>query len=167
MADEILFQERQRHTQWWGWLPILVLGALCAFLFYRHVVEGLRFELLGHELSTGVVWTLFLLFSVVSPIFLVTIRLTTVVVPGEVRVRWWPLWTRRIPAASIEHVEARTFRAFREYGGYGPQWTPWRGWSYAAVGDRGVQLKIKGKHPTLIGSQCAEDLAAAIETARA
>lgn len=164
--DAVLFEERQRHTQWWGWVPILILAGLCLWVALLHFRMEVRLQLFGHAFSDTTVWALVGVFSVLCPLFLVTIRLTTIVESDEVRVRWWPLWTRRIPMDTIEHVEARTYRAFREYGGYGPQWTPWRGWSYAAHGNRGVQLKIKGKQPTLIGSQRAEDLAAAIEAAR-
>jgi len=67
----------------------------------------------------------------------------------------------------IESLEARTYRPIREYGGWGIRFGA-GGKAYNVSGNRGLQLTFRGgrtKH-VLIGSQRAEELAMAVESAR-
>ena len=69
---------------------------------------------------------------------------------------------RRIPLEDLKSVEARTYSPIREYGGWGFRYGR-SGKAYNVMGNRGVQLELKSGERVLLGSQKAEDLAAAIQ----
>ena len=79
---------------------------------------------------------------------------------------------RRIPLDKIEHFEAVKYSPIGEFGGWGLR-RGWRGGrAYNVSGNRGVRLSLSepaggiSGRKLLLGSQRAEELAAAIESAR-
>ena len=91
---------------------------------------------------------------------------------GELRteVRDEALYTRVFPLTrqhrftwdEIRSCEARTYRPLIEYGGWGVRCGR-GGKAYNVSGNRGVQLEFTNGKRLLIGSQRAEELAAAIQ----
>jgi len=73
----------------------------------------------------------------------------------------FPLYRRRIRLADIAAARADTYAPLAEYGGWGI-----RGWgrnvALNARGDRGVRLMLTDGRRVLVGSQRAEELAAAL-----
>ena len=93
------------------------------------------------------------------------LELTVTVRPSEIDIRFRPLARRRIPHMAVRSCEARTYRPLREYGGWGVR-RGWKGgWAYNVRGNRGVQLVLDDGSSILVGSQRADDLAAAIQSA--
>lgn len=93
------------------------------------------------------------------------LQLTVSVGPNETDIRFRPLTRRRVPHSAVRSCEARTYRPIREYGGWGVR-RGWKGgWAYNVRGRRGVQLGLEDGGSILIGSQRAEELAAAIRSA--
>jgi hypothetical protein len=90
-----------------------------------------------------------------------TIRLTVRVDHGHLHIHFFPLLTRNIPLEQIEQWEPRTYHPLLEYGGWGLR-RGWKGWAYNISGNRGVQLTLADGKRLLIGSQRADELAAAI-----
>ncbi len=82
------------------------------------------------------------------------------------RIRWIPFGRKIVPLVDIGSCEPRTYRPLREYGGWGVRWAGKRGTAWNAHGNRGAQLVLCDGKRLLIGSQRAEELAAAIERAR-
>lgn len=158
------FEEHQRFTQLWLWVPMLLLAALFTWGFVQQVVLGKPWGLSG-ELSDTLVWVLFLS-GIGIPLFIGSLRLDTVVTEAELRVRLWPLPGRRIPTTSIRRCEARRYRPILEYGGWGVRYGLRHGWAYNVKGNQGVQLELEGAKPLLIGSQQSAALEAAINAAR-
>jgi hypothetical protein len=73
---------------------------------------------------------------------------------------------RNIDFDYVVSVETATYSALREHGGYGKRRAR-HGRAYTVSGKRGVRLTFRdGKH-LLIGSQRPDELATAIEAARA
>ena len=74
----------------------------------------------------------------------------------------FPLYRRRIQLTDIAAARADTYAPLAEYGGWGI-----RGWgrnvALNARGDRGVRLMLMDGRRVLVGSQRAEELAAALE----
>jgi hypothetical protein len=93
------------------------------------------------------------------------VQLTVTVRPSEIDIRYRPLRRRRIPLTAVRSCEARTYRPVREYGGWGVR-RGWKGgWAFNVRGNRGVQLGLEDGSSILVGSQRAEELAAAIQSA--
>jgi len=90
------------------------------------------------------------------------LELTVSVRRSGIDVRFRPLHRRRLDPTAIRSCEARTYRPILEFGGWGLR----RGWkggfAYNVRGNRGAQLVLESGERLLLGSQQAEDLAAAI-----
>ncbi len=73
----------------------------------------------------------------------------------------FPLFRRRIRLAEIASARADTYKPLAEYGGWGV-----RGWgkniALNARGNRGVRLTLQDGRRVLVGSQRADELAAAL-----
>lgn len=91
-------------------------------------------------------------------------RMMTTVRDDGVHIRFEPFHRQGIvyPYEEIEHAAARRFHPLVEYGGWGIRWG-WRGKAYLASGDEGVELSLRPRGSVMVGSQDAENLAAAIE----
>ncbi len=72
---------------------------------------------------------------------------------------------RRIPFEQAVRLEAVTYAPLREYGGWGLRRGA-TGRAYSAWGDRGVLLTFPGGETVLLGSQRADQLAAALRALR-
>jgi len=74
-----------------------------------------------------------------------------------------PLVNKRYLISDIETCESVTYRPIRDYGGWGIRYSfTKRSWAYNITGNKGVEIKFKGGRKLLIGSQRADELAAAI-----
>lgn len=166
MAEQrILFRERQRFTQFWLWVVVLSVAVIFWAGFVSQVVLGGSFG--NNPVSSVQVILLFVLMGLGFPIFFYSMKLTTVVQPGELQVRFWPFHLRpkRIALHSVRDYERITYNPIREYGGWGIRWS-FRGKAYNMSGNEGVQLHFYNRKPLLIGSQHAEQLFEAIRQAK-
>jgi len=113
----------------------------------------------GAALPVRIDWAL--LIPIAAAALTVAIELRVTVVPGAVRIRFFPLTTRVIERSAIKDIEARTYRPIREYGGWGLRFGR-RGRAYSISGNRGVELTLADGRRVMIGSQRADELAAAL-----
>jgi hypothetical protein len=158
------YREQQRLTAAWVWALVVALAAGAWVVFGA--------QLLGRETggSPPPPWLgvlLLLLFGVGGPWLVWTYGLVVAVDAEELRIQFRPLWSRRVAIADIAEVEACTYRPLREYLGWGIRYLPGRGWAYTVQGNRGVRLRLHSGARILLGSRSPEQLAAAIEAARA
>jgi hypothetical protein len=157
--------ERQRLTQWWIRLLIALPAALGWWAFLQQIAFGRPWG--SKPMSDAGVVVFFVVIGIGVPLLFLLMRLDTTVSRNEVCLRWWPLWTRRIPLARITAHEAVTYRPILHYGGFGIRFAWRRGWAWNAAGNRGVRLTLDPGRPVLIGSQRAEALDAALDAALA
>lgn len=163
MSKEIiLYRERQRFRQFWLW--VIILGAAAIFWagFVSQVMMGHTFG--SRPVSSVQLVVLVILFAVGLPYFFYRMSLTTEVLPGELRVRFWPFHLRpvKIPLHSIREYERLTYNPILDYGGWGIRWGL-KGKAYNVSGNKGVKLYFYNHKPLLIGSQRPEELYQAIE----
>ncbi len=94
--------------------------------------------------------------------FLWGLRLRTIVTRDELRVGFRPLALKRIPMDTITRAEAVKYDPLGDAGGWG--WKRSRRWGAVrnVWGDRGVAIEFGDGKKKLIGSQRADELAAAI-----
>jgi len=168
--SNVLFQEEQRL--WRPWLAVLFVPALFAaftlsFGVWQQVIGGTPW---GNRPMSDPLLALVTLVTFLVPgvtlWLLYSIRLTTVVDRRGVEVHLWPVRRRHISFTEIRSVAARDYNPILEYGGWGLRFGS-KGWAYNARGRRGVQLELSKGFPVLIGSQRANELAAAIQQAKA
>jgi hypothetical protein len=157
---EPLFEEVQTFRRPWLMMFLIVMGVILGGSFGSVLIADptkapemiLPVAIAGgvYALGFGLVYAL---------------KLTVQVDRQTLHVRFSPLTTRNIPLDTIERWEAVTYRPIMEYGGWGIRCS-WNGMAYNAHGNRGVKLELDGGKRVLIGSQKAEELAAAITEAK-
>jgi hypothetical protein len=157
----VYFREVQRFGQIWIWL---LVGLVTGVAWYGAIIQLVYKKPFGDKPAPDslmvVIWVVF---GVGFPLLFYSIRLVTEVRPDGVYVRFVPLHRsfHKISSADIQSCEVVTYRPLRDYGGYGIRYGI-QGKAYNVSGNRGVRLHLKDKKPLLIGSQSAEQLAAAV-----
>lgn len=149
--DNTIFVEIQRCREVaWAW-------GLVAGLFVFYLVFGRLHRLIwliGAFQLGLMVW------------FIWVGRMTTAMTPQEIRIRGFPInIPYDIPVDSIREFQAIQYRPIQDYGGWGYRHSP-QGIAFSCYGDRGVQLILTNDKRVLIGSQRADELAAAIDQAK-
>ena len=161
ISSKVGFRESQRFNQLWIWLIIILIGCFGWWGFAQQIILGLPFG--DRPAPDAVMIVIWLLCGIGLPLLLATCRLVTEVRADGLYIRFVPLhltW-RRFGFDDIASCEARTYRPLLEYGGWGIRWGP-SGRAYNVRGNRGVQLVLSTRKRLLIGSQQADELAAAI-----
>ncbi len=159
-----IYREEQRFG-WWVYGLLAVLMALAWALFEgRGPIVAPPVGQHGHRVVVGVAAGLLL-----SPVVILVglLRMTTVVLPTEVRV-WFgfiPTYRRSIAIGSVRRVEIVQYRPIVDYGGWGIRFGRDGERVLNARGDRGVRLHLIDGSKLLIGSQRPEELALAVEGA--
>ncbi|HEY4650608.1 MAG TPA: DUF6141 family protein [Pontibacter sp.] len=162
---EILFRERQRFRQVWLW--VIVLG-IAAMFWAGFIYQVLWDEQLGNRPVSDVQLAIMAaLVGVGMPLFFYKMSLTTEVVPGELRVRFWPFHAKpvTINLYEVRDYEQVTYSPIAEYGGWGIRGSM-KGNAYNVYGEEGVKLYFYNRKPLLIGSQQAAELYRAITIAK-
>lgn len=159
------FRECQRYRGVWLRALVGLMAALGWWALIQQVILGKPFG--NRPASDLVVVVLWLVFGVGLPGLFWYMHLVTEVRADGGYVRFVPfhLRWRRFAFEDIASCEARTYRPLREYGGWGIRWGP-GGWAYNVSGNRGAQLVLRSGKRVLLGSQRADELAAAIAQGR-
>lgn len=160
----VRFEERQHFRQWWMWGLILLVAGLAWWALVQQVVLGQPFG--NNPGPDWLVWILWLLIGLGLPALFVWAHLRLTVTDETVLISYVPFTSRRIPLVEILGANAREYDAIREYGGWGI-----KGWSrekraYNVSGNQGVELFLRDGRTVMLGSQRADELAAAIMAAR-
>jgi hypothetical protein len=167
-AEVPLFVEEQRFRQWWLWLIMAGPVGVAWYGFWRQLVRGEPFG--NNPAPDWAMWLVWLGAGILLPWILYSVALRAEVRPNTVVIRFitplFPLFRKTIELDRILSVEAVAYRPLREYGGWGIRRGA-KGWAYSVSGNRGVRLKMKEGAGVLIGSRQHEQLARAIEQARA
>lgn len=169
--QDIRFREEQRFTQKWVWGLVVGSSLLGMSVFVWGLIQQL---VLGEPwgdrpmsdaalIATSAVMAVFL----AAMLWLVrSARLVTELRAEGLAARFHPFHRkdRLFALSDIASAESVTYRPIRDYGGWGIRWGR-AGRAYNVRGDRGVQLVLRNGKRWLIGSQRADDLAAALQAA--
>jgi hypothetical protein len=165
--DMPLFHEIQGFRAWLQaavLAPAFVVGPLFGWALYQQLVQkrpfgnqpmGDRQLIVAASIAVAVTLGIAFLFYFS--------QLETTVCRDRLVIRYRPFHIRgRVFAmGEIEEAEAREYRPIIEYGGWGIRYGL-SGMAYNVSGNRGVQLSLRDGRRVLIGSQRAEELAAAM-----
>lgn len=162
---QVLFRERQRFRQVWLWVIILGVASLFWAGFMYQVVLGGTFG--NRPISDIQLAVITALVGAGLPLFFYKMALTTEVVPGELRIQFWPFHLKPVTIAlhELRNYEQVTYNPIAEYGGWGIRWT-FKGKAYNVYGNQGVKLYFYNRKPLLIGSQKPDELFKAITIAK-
>lgn len=152
-----LFEERQKFRQPWLWaLIVLPAVVILPVLFLAPKPPG----------NAGVAATLAAPFVLAVAIGIFAgATMTTVVTPGELRLRYVPFFVdKHIAIAEIARFTPLNYSFWAT--GYGIHYSKY-GWVYNMDGSEGVQVELRNGKRFLIGTQRPAELAAALEQAGA
>ena len=146
------------------WGLILLVAGLGWWAFLQQIVLGQPFG--NNPGPDWLVWVLWLLVGIGLPALFLWAHLRLTVTDEAVLVRYVPFTSRRILLVEILGANACEYEALREYGSWGV-----KGWSrdrraYNVSGSEGVELLLRDGRTVMLGSQRADELAAAIMTAK-
>jgi hypothetical protein len=169
-APRVLFQELQRFTQAFLWIPLTLLTSFVSgttlWMIMRQVVNGIPFgdPAISNELLLGLGSAVITVNALIL-LFFATARMQTEVTTRGLFVRFFPFHrkTRQISLDDVESVSVVIYRALIQYGGYGIRRYP-KATAYCVRGLEGVRLDYANGVHVLIGSQDAEALFHAIQT---
>jgi len=168
--SNVLFQEEQqfgRRLMLPIALLVLVAPAVFAFGVWQQIFRGIPWG--NHPLDDQAlifIATVVTLTSLLTLWLVFACRLMVIVDRDGIKLKFSPFWKRLIPLTEIREVFTRDSSPILDYGGYGVRLSR-KGWAYVIGGKRGVQLKLNTGLPVFIGSQHADELAAAIQQAKA
>jgi hypothetical protein len=155
------FHEVQYFHQ--RWRLALLAGLVAVFLYgsFEQLVQGRPWGLRPVPNALLLLMTL----GVAGLLYwLLKMHLVTEVRDREVYIHFRLLWRpRQFPFTAILSAEPVSYQPIEQFGGRGIR-RGRHGWAYTVSGNRGVKLVLAGGEQFLIGSQRAEELAAAIQT---
>lgn len=160
-----IFREVQRFRQWWIWLIIGFSTLLMWYFFMTQIV--LNKPIGGEPAPNWFIISFWLFFGLAFPYFFWIVKLIVEVRTDELLIHLFPLRKRVIPLSQIQSFEAQKYNPILDYGGWG-----WRqGWGGKGVafnvrGNRGVFLVLESGEKIMVGSQKADELAAAIASVK-
>jgi hypothetical protein len=154
---KILFQEKQKFTQWWLWLILLVPTFYILYKLLGPLFEGQAAQHSGNyslslAMSTGSWLALLILVLILSFMFFMTMR--TAVDIKKIGVRHLYFIKEEWYWSDIESAE------IIEYGfvGYGIRISINHGNVYNVKGNKGLLITLKNGKKRLIGTQKPEEL---------
>mgnify|MGYP001821635815 CR=1 FL=1 len=160
----VQFEERQHFRQPWIWALILLVAGIGWWALVQQVVLDQPFG--SNPGPDWLVWLLWLVVGLGLPALFLWAHLRLTVTDEAVIISYRPFTRRRIELLEILGANAREYDALREYGGWGI-----KGWSrekraYNVSGSEGVELFLRDGRTVMLGSQRADELAAAIMAAK-
>jgi hypothetical protein len=162
------FREEQRFQQPWIWGPLILFGIGATGVVGYAMVKQLAFgQPVGDrpmsDAALAVVGPLIVLVAWGTVALFVALKLVVEVREDALAIHFRPFLRREIGYGEMVRCEACTYRPIREYGGWGIRFSR-HGTAYHVRGNRGVQLELADGKRLLLGSQRADELAAAIQT---
>ncbi len=162
---DVLFREEQGFGPWVrGLLFLSLVGTVAALVFAGRMLYsgpgGKQIITVFLAVAAVVALTELATFWVIA-----MGRMVTELHSDGIFVQAYPITKlrRRIGYEEVKSCQARKYNPLGEYGGWGIRSGP-NGKAYNTRGDQGVQIEMHSGEKLLIGSQRAQELAAAIQT---
>lgn len=152
MQDDISFEEKQRFTQWWMWIFILLPLAIALYGCYQQLGLGIP---MGNKPMSDTGLLFFTFFGLAFAYFFWINQLTTSLNNEGIKVRFFPYTQRKISWGEVEEYQVI---AYDFVGGWGVRLFTKYGTVYNVKGGKGLYIKLKNKKKFLVGTQRPEEL---------
>lgn len=161
LHERVLFREEQRFSQLWLWMLVLMTASITWYAAIEQLIFERPFG--NNPASDSGAFLFWLLFGILLPLFIASLRLVTEVRGDGLHVRFHPFHRsyRKIPFDSIRSCKVQIYQPIRDYGGWGIRYGT-KGKAYNVSGNKGLMLEFVNGKKLLIGSQRAEEFAASM-----
>jgi hypothetical protein len=156
MKKKTVFEERQRFTQWWLWLIVIVMDAGYSFALGRHIFLQIQAGL-DPQINTGMLIPVVIVFLIT--LLFILLRLDTIIDDAGIHVRFFPfhLSFRHYGWETISNCFVRKYKPLLEYGGWGIRGTG-KNKALNVKGDMGIQIEFFDGKRLLIGTSKFEEV---------
>ncbi len=142
---QVLFKETQRFTQWWLWLIIIGVSAICTVPFFMGGMDNYPVYVIA--ITVGTPLLIMILFA--------ALELTTTITTEHIIIKYRPFLKRTFPLSEIASAQVIDYGFV---GGWGIRiWTGY-GTVYNVKGSMGLHLKLKSGKERIVGTQRAAEL---------
>jgi hypothetical protein len=168
MSGKILFSEQQKFQRPWMWLLILVVFAIPAPFFWgiiQQMVQGSPFgDPPMSDMWLIISFCLSLLLAIAIIVFVIKIRLETVITLEGIKVKYFPFHRsfRTYKWEEIAKASVRKYNPFMEFGGRGMRMRR-RKRGYMMSGNRCLELVLMSGCTLIIGTQKEYELKRALQ----
>ena len=152
MKEEPVFYERQRFSQSWSILILIVVNAL---FIYGCVMQLGMGKLWGNNPMDNTVLIIVTALLTLLTVSFFFIHLDTVVNKEGVYIKMFPfIWSFKcFPWDIISKSHVRKYNPMWEYGGWGMRRRRMNNVAYSVSGNRGLQLELTNGKRVLIGTR--------------
>ena len=147
---ELLFEERQKFTQWWLWVILLSFP----------IISVGRFD--DNEINLY-----YVLIGLAIPLLFYLFELRIKVNEDGLHYQFFPFHLKfhAIKMDEIESFKAMEYSPLKEYGGWGIKYG-FKGKAYNVSGNKGVKIFLKNGSNIMFGSQNHKELAKALKVTK-
>jgi hypothetical protein len=163
-TEPALFTEEQRFRQPWLWGLLVGMDAAFFTLLFAQFFGPVPPRPFGP--GDLVIMILAGMLCIGITFLFVKLKMTTSVSRSGISVQFYPFHRKPvfIDFSGISECSVRTYRPVLEYGGWGIKYGK-GGLAYNVSGNKGLQLVLKDGKKVLIGTQKAEQLKSAVDSA--
>lgn len=154
------FHEKQKFTQWWLWLILIISSAAPFIGLFRQIFLVEKFGDAPAIDSTIVIFSVVMV--LVIALFLI-MNLKTEINQNEIRMKFFPFITKRIEWKDVKNVKVLNYGFV---GGWGIRLFTQYGTVYNTRGNKGLALELQNGKRILIGTQKEDELRRFIEEIR-
>ena len=158
VQDKLIFQEKQKFTQWWLWLLLGGIAIIPAYGIYKQLIMGLPF---GSKPMSNVSLLLVALFIVALLSLFWLMELRTEISSREIRMQFYPFIKKSFVVDDIASAEVINYGFV---GGWGIRIGTKYGTVYNVRGKHGLFICLKSGKKYVIGTQEPEAMAKAIKS---
>jgi len=148
---KILFEEKQKFTQWWLWLIVGVLGLIPIVGLFVQVVLGEDF---GNNPMPNTGLVIMLILFVALLVFLYRITLHTTIDEEKIRIRFSILANKTVYWKDVASAEIVNYG----FVGYGLRFSAKYSTVYNTSGRMGLRVKLDKGGQFVIGTQRPDEL---------
>ena len=148
----IYFKEEQKFNQWWLWLILFVMAIIPILGIYKQFILGEPFG--DNPMPDGILIALSI-FVLAVIVFIIALKLSTEIDKYEIRLRYFPLFSKRFKWEDIKKAEVINYGFV---GGWGIRlWTKY-GTVYNVRGNKGLAIELLNGKRVVIGTQKEAEL---------
>lgn len=156
---EMKFEEKQRFTQWWLWVLLLVITCIPAYGIYKQILLGEQF---GNNPITnlGLIILMLLMLAFIGLFWMMELR--TRIDHEKIEIHFFPFAKKEIKWKDIAEAEVTNY-GFA--GGWGIRSGTKHGTVYNIKGEMGLAIQLKNGTKLCIGTQKEDQLRQTIKEA--
>lgn len=163
MNSGLLFSEKQRFTQWWFWLALVLINGVLIFGMVQQLAFAQPFG--NKPISDSGLLIVAGSLLILDALLFFT-QLQTRISENGIDVRLFPFHFKykHFNWPDIENAYVRQYSPISEYGGWGLRYSlSQKGKAYNISGNLGLQLEFRDGKKLLIGTKKPEELKAILQ----